>query len=131
MTFDYSFTAEEIEDMRGAQTGHMLDECVVLAYTLGALNEFNEADAPVYISSDPVLCGLEMRPGSRRFGEEMTVIQYDAALRMPLDTPIKETDRIQVVGRFSEFHEFPTYEIVSPIQRGPSGVRVYLRKVVT
>lgn len=131
MTIDFSFTADDLADMRDAQTGHMLDSCAILTYAEGTRNEFNEADAPTYTAGAPVECGLDMRPGLRRFGDEMTVIQYDAALRLPLHTPVTEKDRVRILSRFGEFHDTLDYEIVSPIQRGPSGIRLYLRKVVT
>lgn len=127
---DFSFSADELAGMRDAQRDHMLDECVVLSFAEGTRNDFNEADAPTYTAGDPLPCGLDMRSGSERHGDSMTVIQYDASIRLPLSTVLKETDHIQVVGRFGEFHSTLTYEIVSPIQRGPSGIRLLLRKVV-
>lgn len=129
MSIDYSFTAEELACMRATQTGHMLDRCVVLSFTEGTRNEYNEDDAPSYPAGEPVECGLNMNPGSRRFGEDMTVIQYDAILRLPLGAALKETDHIQIVARFGENIDPLIYEIVSPIQRGPSGIRIYLRKL--
>lgn len=135
MSLDFSFTPDELEGMRDEQTGHMLDMCVILTYAEGTLNEFNEADAPTFTESAPVECGLEMvsdmRSTARRFNEEMTVIQYDAVLRLPLHTPITEKDHIRIVARFGEMHNTLDYEIVSPIQRGPSGIRFLMRKVVT
>lgn len=127
---DFSFSTDELADMRTTQRDHMLDECVVLSYAAGTKNEFNEADAPSYTAGDPLPCGLDMRSGSERHGADMTVIQYDATLRLPLSAALKETDRLQIVGRFGEFHDTLTYEIVSPVQRGPSGIRLLLRKVV-
>lgn len=127
---DFSFDAQELDGLREAQRDHMLDECVVLSYSAGTRNEFNEADAPTYTAGDPLPCGLDMRAGSERHGTDMTVIQYDATIRLPLGTALKETDHIQTVGRFGEFHDTLTFEIVSPIQRGPSGLRLLLRKVV-
>ena len=131
MTLDFSFSADELAGMRETQTGHMLDLCTILSYSTGTLNEYNEDDAPVESESAPIECGLDMNPGSRRFGEDMTVIQYDAVLRLPLHTPVTEKSRIKIVARFGEAHDPLTYEIVSPIDRGPSGIRIYLRKVVT
>ena len=125
------FTATDLSNMRQAQTSHMLDVCNVLSYTVGALNEYNEADAPTYPASIITECGLDMRSGSERHGLDMTVIQYDATLRMPLSAKIKETDRIEIVSRFGEYPNALTYEIVSPIQRGVSGIRLLLRKIVT
>lgn len=127
----YQFSADELAEMREAQDAHMLDECVIISFTAGARNEFNEDDNPIETESAPWICGLDMRPGSRRFGAEMTVIQYDATLRLPLEAEVKETDKIRIVSRFGAQHEFPIFEVMSPIQRGPSGMRLILRKVVT
>lgn len=127
---DYFFSAEDLTGMRETQVGHMLDTCQILAYSPGVRNKFNEADDPVYTAGDPIPCGLDMRSGSERYGLKMTVIQYDAVLRLPLQTPLKETDRVQVIARFGEYKDPTTFEIVSPIQRGPSGIRVLLRKIV-
>lgn len=130
------FDATDLLNMRGAQTDHMMDVCVVLSYAAGTLNEFNEADAPTYTETSVVACGLDMAPntGRNRGGEnnltEMTVIQYDAVLRMPISTLVKETDRIKILSRFGEQIDPLTYEIVSPIQRGPSGIRLMLKKIV-
>lgn len=129
MSNDFAFTTDDLAMMRETQTDHMLDECVVLSYAAGTRNEFNEADAPSYTDSDPMPCGLDMRPSSERHGQEMTAIQFDATLRLPINTEVKETDRIRIISRFGLYPGELTYEIVSPIQRGPSGIRVILRKV--
>lgn len=128
---DYSFSADELAGMREAQTGHMLDQCVIGQFTAGTRNEYNEDDSATYPDLLTVECGLNMNPGTRTFGEEMTIIRYDAILRLPLHTPVTEKDQIRIVARFDEHHDPLTFEIVSPIDRGPSGIRIYLRKVVT
>lgn len=107
----------------------MLDECVVMSYTAGARNEFNEPDAPTYTDSEPIQCGLDMRPSSERHSAEMTAIQFDATLRLPIHTLLKETDRIRITARFGLYPDELIYEIASPIQRGPSGIRLILKKV--
>ncbi len=135
MSFDFSFSADELQGMREEQTGHMLDQCQILVYAEGTRNEFNEDDAPTYTAGASLACGLEMvsdmRTSARRFNEEMTVIQYDAVLRLPLHTPVTEKDHIRMISRFGEAIDPLDYEIMSPIVRGPSGVRLMLRKVVT
>ena len=129
---DYSFTADELAYMRETQTDHMLDECVIMVYTPGTSNEFNEADSPSYTASDPVFCGLDMSPASEKHGADMAVIEYDAILRIPIPaaSSLKETDRVRITARFGENPDTLDYEIVSPIRRGPSGLRVLLRKIV-
>ncbi len=127
---DYYFSSDELSEMRTAQVGHMLDECVILAYAEGTRNEFNEADEPTYTAGDPLPCGVDMRSGSERGGFQMTQIQYDATLRLPIKTVIKEKDRVQIIARFGEYIDPITFDIVSPAQRGPSGIRILLRKAV-
>lgn len=128
---DFTFTVNELAGMRETQRDHMMDTCVILSYSSGTPNEYNEADAPVYTEGSPLECGLDMGAGSRRFGQDMTPILYDAVLRLPMETAIKETDQVKIISRFDLFPEPLTYRIVSPIERGPSGLRILLRKVVT
>lgn len=131
----FAFAQDELDAMRTAQKGHMLDTCVILSFSAETANEFGEYDAPAYDESQSTECGLDMRQdvrlGQERHGQDMTIINYDAILRLPIDIVVKETDRIRVTRRFGEALETAlTYEIAAPIQRGPSGIRVRLRKVV-
>lgn len=124
------FTELDLLDMRTAQDDHMQDRCVILSYTPGTLNEYNESDTPVETISAEIACGLDMRPSSERHNPDMTLITYDATLRLPIATAVKETDKIRITKRFGETITSLTYEIVSPMQRGPSGIRLMLRKIV-
>lgn len=124
------FSTDELDEMRAAQDGHMMDECVVLVYAEGTRNEFNEDDAATYTAGSALACGLNMQPGSQRHEATMTVIEYDATIRLPIDTALKETDRVQVTKRFGESIDALTFDVMAPIQRGPSGLRVFLRKMV-
>lgn len=126
----YLFTADDLDFMREVQDGHMQDTCVVLSFAAGSQNEFGEYDAPTYTAGSAIDCGLEMQPGFERDGSEMTLIEYDAVLRLPIDTTVKETDRIKVTDRYAENTDDLTYWIVAPIQRGPSGIRLRLKKLV-
>ena len=117
--------------IRATQTEHMPDMGRVLVYTAGVVNEYNEQDTPTYPPSIPIICGVDAGAGSERKGVDMTVITYDAVIRVPLHTPISENDRFELIGRFSELIDPITYEIVSPPRRGASAIRLLLRKIVT
>ena len=117
--------------MRDTQKEHMPDAGRVLVYTDGIVNEYNEQDAPTYPPAAPIICGLNIGAGSERKDKDMTVINYDAAIRVPLLTPVSELDRFEVVSRFGELIDPLIYEIVSPPQRGPTAIRLLLRKIVT
>ena len=131
------FDALDLTNMRLAQTEHMPDYGRVLSYAAGTANEFGESDAPTYTESVGTVCGLDMNPNTGRSkggefaGQDMTRIQYDAVVRLPVTVAVKETDRFEVTHRFGEALDSAlTYEIVSPILRGPSGIRLVLKKVV-
>lgn len=125
----YQFTAAELAGMRTAQTGHMLDTCYINVYS----RSFNSYGEPVEVWSSPLTtteCGLDMRPGRETPGEDYTSLAYDATVRLPIDTTIDVKDRITVIKRFGEtLATALVFRIEAPIQRGPSGIRLALRRV--
>ena len=125
----FAFSQAELDTMRDVQEGHMMDTCMILHAGEGTKNEFNE-DVAGEPTREVSICGLDMRPSNMRQTPQMTIIQYDATLRLPISASIKETDRVEITHRFGEPVEGLVYDVASPIQRGPSGIRVQLRKVV-
>ena len=123
-------SAKDLSFMRVTQTDHMPDTGRVLVYTAGVVNEYNEQDAPTYPPQSPIICGLDVGSGSERKANTMTTITYDAVLRVPLSAGITEKDRFEIVTRFGESVDPIVYEIVSPPRRGPSAIRLLLRKVL-
>ena len=129
MTFD--FTAADLTSMRSAQTGHMMDSCYLQALTQ-TFNTFGEEVNSWADSGSEIDCGLDMSPGSETRGTDKTVVKYDAILRIAITELPTELKRIRVTKRFGETLTTPLiYDIVSPIQRGPSGFRILLNKVST
>ena len=108
----------------------MMDTCKIQSVTQTAdtMNQLVES----WTAGDAVECGLDMRPGSERHGEDKTVVNYDATLRLPIDETPDVKDRIEVTHRFGEaLAASLIYNIVGPIQRGPSGIRLLLKKIET
>lgn len=124
-----TITAAELAWMRTAQTSHMNDTAYLQVYSEAA-NTFGEM-VPTYTeSATATTCGLDMRPGSERHDPEKTVLEYDATMRLPITAAPNPRDRYRVTARFGEALATPlVFEVQSPIQRGPSGIRVLLRKV--
>lgn len=123
-------STDDLQWMRQDQTSRMFDKCRIHSVVPGTANEFNEDDIPSEQVSDPISCGLEMKSGSEKPLVALTAIQYDAILRLPIGTPVKETDKIEIIERYGERPENLTFQVVSPIQQGPSAIRVLLRKDV-
>lgn len=122
------FSQAELEAMRDTQDGAMQDVCRLMTYS----RTFNSYGEPVEVWADgttDIICGLEMKPGTERSRDTMTVIEYDAILRLPIGTTLDEKDRIEVVSRYGEDITAQVYRIAAPIQRGPSGIRILLNQI--
>ena len=82
--------------------------------------------------ADAIVCGLDMRPGSERHGMDHTITNYDATIRLPFATAPDIKDRVKVTKRHGTALAVPlVYDIVGPIQKGPSGVRLLLKIIET
>jgi hypothetical protein len=124
------FTADELTGMRTAQDGHMMDTYVPQVYseTFGSFRE----SIITYTDGAAAICGLDMRPGTERHSSDNTILEYDAIVRLPIGTTPNPRDRIKITKRFGEtLATALVFEIVGPIQRGPSGIRLLLKKVAT
>jgi hypothetical protein len=124
----FQFTAAELANLRTAQAGHMLDTGIRQVHS----RTFDTFGGPVDVwtdASSSTACGLDMRPGVERHKPDMTIVQYDASLRLPIATTIDPKDRWKITHRFGEAITNLVFEIAGPIQRGPSGIRLLLRKV--
>ena len=127
----YAFTAAELSDFRVAQDGHMLDTGNVQPITV-ADDTFGQQVETWPTNSMDIACGLDMRSGSERHGVDKTVVEYDATVRVPIATTIDMRDRFRVTKRFGEtLTSALVFEIISPAQRGPSGIRLLLRRIET
>ena len=122
-----NFSASELADMRTTQSGHMLDECVMQTHSSSRNTMGEQLDA--WTDGSTTACGLDMRTGSERRGARNTLVEYDATLRLPIATTVTEKMRVKITKRYGESVTALVYDIVSPVQRGPSGIRLLLRKV--
>ena len=123
------FSTADLTNMRAAQDAHMMDTCVLQAAvqtgdTYNQLVETWPADAAA------IVCGLDMKPGIERHGVDNTVINYDATIRLPYATAPDLKDRVKVTKRHGVALAVPlVYNIVGTVQKGPSGVRLLLKKI--
>lgn len=126
----YSF-GSDLAWMRAAQDGHMLDTGNIMPYS-ETEDTFGQPVESWPTDSAAVACGLDMRPGSERREADKTILQYDATVRVPIGTTIDVRDRFKVTKRFGEILSTALiFEIVAPSQRGPSGLRLLLKRIET
>lgn len=123
------FASGILARLRSTQLAHMGDTCVRLAYS----RTYDDYNAPVDHWSDAggsVPCGLDMQPGSERSTDNLTVVSWDAVLRISISEVWDPKDRVRVTHRFGEALAVPlVYGLVAPPQRGPSALQLRLRKV--
>lgn len=124
-----SFTASELQYMREVQEGHMMDSCVFQTHAFTA-DTYNQQVESWTDKAATIDCGLEMRPGSERRNQDMTVLTYDATLRIPIGTTVDVKERVKITKRHGEtLSEALIYDIVGTEQRGASGIRLLLRRI--
>ena len=128
MTLDYDFTTADLTALRHAQDGHMMDTGNVQPITVTG-DTFGQQVETWVTNSASIVCGFDMRPGSERHGIDKTLIEYDATVRLPVGTTVDLRDRFRITKRHGEtLTTALVFDIISPIQRGPSGVRLMLRR---
>lgn len=122
--------AADLTFMRAAQAGHMYDTAIRQAYS-STTNSFNESvGAWDETSTVEIPCGLDMRPGTLRRSAAYTTLEYDATIRLPITTTIDARDRLRITKRFGEtLATALVFEIAGPVQRGPSGIRLMLKRI--
>ena len=121
-------SSEHLTRMRSAAVDHMMDTCVIQTCTQTA-DTFGEM-VETFADGSAQVCGLDMRPGSERKGKESTVVMYDATLRLAITSTPSAKDRIKITKRYGEtLSTALVFGIVGPIQRGPSGIRLQLKKL--
>lgn len=119
---------KDLATMRATQTAHMMDECVLQACTQ-TVDSFGQM-VESFVDGTEQACGLDMRPGSERRGAQNIVVTFDASVRLAITAAPNPKDRVKVTKRFGEtLTTALVYEIVGPIQRGPSGIRLLLKRV--
>ena len=131
MALDYDFTAAELTAFRLHQDNHMMDTGNVQPSTETG-DTFGQEVETWPTNSDDIACGLDMRPGSERHGVDKTVIEYDATVRLHIETTVDLRDRFRITKRFDETLDTAlVFRIVAPPQRGPSGIRLLLKRIET
>jgi hypothetical protein len=121
--------SNQLSHFRERQALSLMDTCRKLVYSR-TFNSFNE---PVVTYAEDTMdtpCGIEQKSGREVSRDKDTIIVYDAIIRLPIIFTIDEKDRIRLTKKYGErLDNYIDYDVVSPIQRGPSGIRLLLKKV--
>ena len=122
------FSLAELAAMQETQDEAMQDYCELLIRTERAVDEYG---MPVeqWVTGAALDCGLEnTRSSEWRNGEPP---DFDARLRLPIDTDVSNVDRVRITERFGVMLETPIlFALTGKTKRGPSGLVVDLKVVV-
>jgi hypothetical protein len=125
------FLATDLARMQKAQEFHMPDVCHRLVYSR-TFDEYNSPQETWTEDTTDIPCGIEQQAGSEDISDTRTTVTYDATIRLPISQAdiwdVK--DRLLLTRRFGSAILPITYWIASPVQRGPSAIRLLLKKVV-
>lgn len=119
------FSTTEMNGMREAQTAHMMDVCVIYHVTAKTKNARGES-VKTFDAGEQTICGLEMQPEPKTYGESWAEANIDAVLRLPLGTVCSVGDEIEIIARFGEEIPPKRYEVDRFMAEGVSGCRAYL-----
>lgn len=120
------FTRAELDYMRDVQQAHMLDTCVIYRVSARAKNSRGET-VKSFADGVTSICGLQMEPLARTYGDGYIETDIDAILRLPLGTAVEPGDEIEITSRFGERIHPKRYEVQRYTNDGPSGCRAYLK----
>ena len=120
------FSTIELNGMRDVQQAHMMDTCVIYRVAERTKNSRGET-VKSFTSGVTSICGLQMEPLARTYGDGYIETDIDAILRLPLGTAVEPGDEIEIVKRFGEPVAPRRYEVERYTNDGPSGCRAYLK----
>lgn len=127
MAMDFAFSVTELSAMQSAQDDHMMDTCTLDRYTDGGADIYGTPN-PTWVSDTPIACGFNTTRVEEVLGQTM-VPAAEAAIRLPLATVLNPKDRITITHRFGVAITAQSYTVVGDAERGPSGLKVGLKKV--
>lgn len=120
------FGSGDIELMRQIANLHMMDIGYVQVYS-SELDEYGD-DVVTYTDGALTICGLKNEAGSEYHTPGMTVVTWDAVLRLPIGYEVNEKDRF-IITSFRGEPVTMIFEISSPVQIGMTANRVRLKRV--
>src|SRR5574341_68786 len=121
------FTSTDLSRMQDTAESSMFDTCKLADRQEIGRDKFN---MPIlaYVLISTSLCGFDPTR-SREVKLDTQVVLTDGRLRLPLDAPIDNLDRVQHTHRYGvELAVQPIYEVVGGPMRGPPAILFDLRR---
>jgi len=121
-----NFSRGELDGMRDAQEGHMMDTCLIAEPT----KTTNESNLPVasydWTEALESICGFNANPSQELLDQ---VPNSEAVVRLPVETTISNEAYVRITRRFDESITPMTYQVIGTPRQGPSGLQAWLVSV--
>lgn len=113
--------------LSSTQIAHMFDYCQIGRHSNTGTNSLGEP-YDVWPYTTGTKCGLEMTGGTERYKGVIFSTPVDAVLRLPVGTVITVEDRVLMVSGTASGD---TFECIGEPRKGPTAVRVNVRRITT
>lgn len=101
--------------------------CILQTYA-GTVNNYNETE-PTWTAGGTITCDFRFVSGAENQREGLLVENYEATIRLPIETVVTDLDRLQMTVIQGQSVTPVYYGIVSPDDLRPDGHHFNLRRV--
>lgn len=109
------------------EENRMLDQCTYSTYGT-ATNDYGEV-LLAWTVAGTVSCNFEMMEGAENRRADMTVVSWDAKIRLPLSATLDVRDKVTITKHYGQLVTPISYGIAEPGVRLPSGYRYLLKRI--
>jgi hypothetical protein len=111
--------------LAAVQMAHMQDQCNIGRHVSSGTSSLGDpVDFWPYTTG--TVCGLEMTGGTEQYKGQIFSTPVDAILRLPKGTEISVEDKILMVSGTASGD---TFEVIGEPRKGPTGIRINLRRI--
>jgi head-tail adaptor len=122
--------ANDLAMIRATQVDSLHDTCVLMPRVTDTATDGQVTET--WVSGATVACGFEPTGGNEQRRADMTVLAYDAKLRLALGAAITYLDKVRIIKRYGSALTTPlTFQVEGDPQQGASGLVLLLKRVTT
>jgi head-tail adaptor len=122
--------ANDLTAMRAVYGDSLHDTCRLKPRTVTTATDGQEIED--WPDGVIVACGFQPTAGAEQRRADMTILAYDARLRLPLGTAITYLDQVRITHRYGAALATPlTFQVEGDPQQGPTGLVCLLKRVTT
>jgi len=122
--------ANDLTDMRAVYASSLADTCIPMTRSTTTADDGQVIES--WTDGTAIACGFEPTGGTEQRRADMTVLAYDAKLRVPLGTALTYLDKVRITYRLgTALATALTFQVEGDPQQGPVGKVLLLKRVTT